>query len=160
MVGIMYGDSYEVLDEGDVTVEGRNFDVVAVDYQMLDTTAFSMLSVFAEKFSGCQIDFDLDNLYNSFGHVTGYNDEAYNKLIDEAYEAYKAGDTATLSAKLHEAEKKLLNDMPVIPIFEYTNIVLKSDKLSGIKYSAWGSFDFKTLKLKNWQDYVPTEEKK
>ena len=52
----------------------------------------------------------------------------------------------------------LLTDMPVIPVFEYQNIVMKSSKLSGVKYSAWGSMDFQKIKLKNWQDYVPSDE--
>lgn len=157
LVSSLYGGSY-TSKTGEVVNEARNFDVIAIDYQMLDTTAFSLLSVFAEKYSGCQLDFSNENLYNSFGHVTGYNSEAYNKLIDEAAEAYKAGDKNLYSEKLHEAEKLLLTDMPVIPVFEYQNIVLKSSKLSGIKYSAWGSMDFQKVKLKNWQDYVPTDE--
>ena len=157
LVGAMYGESYTAMT-GEVASEARSFDVIAADYQMLDTTAFSLLSVFAEKYSGCQLDFSPENLYNAFGHITGYNSEAYNKLIDEAYEAYKAGDKATLSAKLHEAEVMLLTDMPVIPVFEYQNIVMKSSKLSGIKYSAWGSMDFQKVKLKNWEDYVPSDE--
>ena len=157
LVTKLYGGAYTSKD-GEVVNEARNFDVIAVDYQMLDTTAFSMLSVFAEKYSGCQLDFSAENLYNAFGHITGYNSEAYNKLIDEAFEAYKAGDKNLYSEKLHEAEKLLLTDMPVIPVFEYQNVVLKSSKLSGIKYSAWGSMDFQKVKLKNWQEYVPSDE--
>jgi len=128
---------------------------------MLDTTAFSLLSVFAEKFSGCQLNFAPENpedLYKAFGHITGYNSEAYNKLIDEAHAAYLSGDKNLLSQKLHEAEKLLLADMPVIPVFEYQNVVLRSSKLSGVKYSAWGSMNFTRAKLKNWQNYVPTDE--
>lgn len=157
LVSSMYGGSYTAMT-GEFSTEARSFDVIAADYQMLDTTAFSMLSVFAEKFSGCQLDFSADNLYNAFGHITGYNSEAYNKLIDEAYEAYKTGDKNTLSAKLHEAEAMILSEMPIIPVFEYQNIVMKSSKLSGVKYSAWGSMDFQKIKLKNWQDYVPSDE--
>ncbi|MBR2461311.1 MAG: hypothetical protein IKB34_08810 [Clostridia bacterium] len=157
IVNSIYGAETKTL-KGEISVAARSFDVVAVDYQMLDTKAFSMLSVFAEKFSGCQLDFSTENLYNSFGHITGYNSEEYNAIIDAAYEAYKSGDKELLSQKLHEAEAKLLSDMPVVPIFEYQNVVLKSSKLSGIKYSAWGSMDFKKTKLKNWKDYVPEGE--
>ncbi|MBQ9117172.1 MAG: hypothetical protein IJY04_09130 [Clostridia bacterium] len=157
LVASMYGTSYTSMN-GEQSVEAGSFDVIAADYQMLDTTAFSLLSVFAEKYSGCQLDFSPENLYNAFGHITGYNSEAYNKLIDEAFEAYKAGDKATLSQKLHEAETMLLADMPVVPVIEYQNIVMKSSKLSGIKYSAWGSMDFQKTKLKNWEDYVPADE--
>ncbi|MBQ9115655.1 MAG: hypothetical protein IJY04_01385 [Clostridia bacterium] len=157
IVNSLYGANTETGKEP-IVVAPRSFDVIALDYQMLDTTAFSALSVFSAKFSGCQLDFSAENLYETFGHITGYNSEEYNALIDAAFEAYKAGDKALLSQKLHEAEAKLLSDMPVIPIFEYQNVVLKSSKLSKIGYSAWGSMDFKSTKLKNWKDYVPEGE--
>lgn len=145
-----------------ITSEAKSFDVIALDYQMLDTTAFSLLSVFASKYSGCQLNFDDSSdkyeMYESMGHITGYNSEAYNTLIEEAYAAYIAGDTALLSEKLHAAEAQLLSDMPVIPIFEYQNVTLKSSKLSGVKAMGWGYMNFNKAKLKNWKDYLPEEE--
>ena len=154
----MYGETYQTTDSETpvVTTERSSFDVVAVDYQMLDTTAFSMLSVFSEKFSGGQLDFGND--YKALGHFTGFNNESYNTLINEAYEAYKSGDKSTLSAKLHEAEKLLLEQMPVIPIFEYQNIVLESSDISRLEYSSWGSINFTRAKLKNWEAHVPVDE--
>lgn len=154
----IYGVDHETM-EGDISVPKADFDVIAVDSQMLDTTAFSALSVFAKKYSGCQLDFEnADSLYQAFGHFTGYDSEVYNKLIDEAYAAYVDGNKKLCSEKLHEAEKVLLEDMPVIPVFEYKNIVIKSSKLSKIGYSSWGSFDFRKTKLKDWKEYVPAEE--
>lgn len=158
VVDMLYGAN--TVDKDDYKVaeyEARSFDVIALDYQMLDTTAFSLLSVFAEDFSGCQLNFDPEagELYASMGHITGYNSEAYNTLIDEAYEAYLKGDTALLSEKLHQAEKLLLEDMPVIPIFEYQNVTLKSSKLSNVETTGWGYMVFNKAKLKNWKDYVP-----
>ncbi len=134
-----------------VKVERASFDVVALDYQLLDASAFSALSVFAANYSGAV----LDENFNTLGHVTGYNSEAYNKLIEEADKARIAGDKETMSAKLHEAEALLLTDCPVTPIIVYQNAVLSSNKLSGFKISGWGYPEFNKLKLKDWQNYLP-----
>lgn len=159
LVSAMYGTEYTIDKEDKVvTVEGRDFDVIAADYQMLDTTAFSMLSVYATKFSGAQISFESETLYQPLGHVTGYNSEAYNNLINEAYDAYRRGDMNAYSDKLHEAEAMLLNDMPVIPVFEYQNVILESSELSDLEYSAWGYTEFTEADLNNWEDFVPVEE--
>lgn len=162
IVDDLYGATTETSSNGTIEVAARSFDVIALDYQMLDTTAFSLLSVFAKDFSGCQLNFDTESteyeMYESKGHVTGYDSEAYNALIAEAYAAYIAGDKTLLSQKLHEAEAQLLSDMPVIPIIEYQNITLKSSKLSKVTATGWGYMIFNKTKLKNWKDYVPTEE--
>lgn len=145
-----------VTDTGVVIYSDRgNFDVIALDYQLLDSSAFSALSVFAKDFSGSRL---YGNDFENLGHITGYNNEAYNALIAAAYEAHKTGDKATMSAKLHEAEALILTDMPVVPIFVYQNASLTGSKLSGIKYNGWGSAMFSKTRLKNWKDYLPTEE--
>ncbi len=135
----------------EVKVERASFDVIALDYQMLDTSAFSALSVFAADYSGAM----LDENFKTYGHVTGYNSEAYNTLIAEADAARIAGDKALLSEKLHAAEKLLLEDCPIMPIFVYQDVVLSSSKLSRFGRSAWGFPEFNKVKLKNWQDYLP-----
>ncbi len=138
-----------------ITTERASFDVIALDYQMMDNTAFSALSVYAADYSGSI----LDENFNTTGHITGYNSEAYNKLIAEAAAARIAGDKETLSAKLHEAETLLLQDSPVIPIFVYKNAVLSSDKLSNFSSTGWGYAVFNKVNLKDWENYLPSNEK-
>ena len=155
---------YDKANEGNskLTAERADFDVIALDSQMLDTTAFSALSIFATDYSGSSCDFAVDeNKHQTItvrGHISGYNSEAYNKLIAEADEARKAGDTETLSAKLHEAEKMLLEDMPVMPIFVYKNATLASKELSKYELNGWGAPVFNKLKLKNWEAHLPNAD--
>ena len=138
------------------------FDVIAIDSQNLDKTAYSALSVFAASYSGAKA----DDSFNTLGHVTGYNSEVYNNLIAEASAARiemmnssvskekKDAAIQTLSAKLHEAEQLLLNDMPIIPIFVYQNAVLQSKKLKNVDFSEWGYPIFNKTNLPKWESYV------
>ncbi len=164
LLGCVYGAEYEKVvkedkETGEITtgvvkVERASFDVVALDYNMLDTTAFSALSVFATKYSGSLLDED----FNAVGHITGYNSEAYNTLIQEADAARIAGNKELMSEKLHAAEELLLEDCPVIPIFVYQEAVLSSSKLSKFEISTLGTPYFNNVKLKNWEEYLPNSD--
>lgn len=155
---------YDKSNKGNATMtaERADFDVIAVDSQMLDTTAYSALSVFATDYSGSSCDFIVDEnehqVVKMRGHVSGYNSEAYNKLIAEADEARQKGDTETLSAKLHEAEMMLLEDVPVMPIFVYKNATLSRKELSKYSFDGWGVPNFNKLRLKNWEKYLPNAD--
>ena len=59
---------------------------------------------------------------------------------------------------LHNAEKMLLEDMPVIPIvFNQTKTLIHND-LSKVVTTYYGTFNFNKAVLKNYQLYVPVEE--
>lgn len=149
-----YGEGIEVYEKDNIVVERAGFDVIALDYQLMAESAFSALSIFAADYSGSM----LDAQEKSMGHITGYNNETYNTLISEAYQAYATGDKATLSAKLHEAEALLLTEMPVIPIVVHQDAKLVSNKLSGVKFNYWGSPIITKANLKNWQDFLIIKE--
>ncbi len=136
-----------------VKYETGNFDVIAIDAQMLSTDPFTALAPFAAAFSGNGVDMNSAN-YDLYPHVTGYNSEAYNSLIASAY-AEK--DASARAAILHEAEKLLMEDMPIAPLFFMQDAYLIHDDLSGYKSSYFGSRDFKGMKLKNYMDYLPKE---
>ncbi len=152
-------DTNKVITET-VVIERGGFDVIALDYQMLDNTAFSALSIFAPNYSGSRL---TDNFEESFerayGHITGYYSEEYNRLIDEADKARIAGNKEEMSEKLHAAEALLLKDSPVVPIFVYKNAVLSSKSLSKFEVSEWGYPMFNNVKLKNWEAYLPNTGK-
>jgi hypothetical protein len=61
-------------------IMGSNFEVVALDYCAYSVDAYSMLSSFAFNFSGM-----VDNDFNMVSHLTGYNSEKYNALIEAIY---------------------------------------------------------------------------
>jgi oligopeptide transport system substrate-binding protein len=137
----------------------NDYEVIAIDLQAPTADAFSILAPFARSLSGQGQDMKeaaLSGIYEDSPHRTGYDSQEYEALLEEIFA--NTTDAAARAAKLHEAEAMILSEMPVIPVFEYQNIVMKSSKLSGIKYSAWGSMDFQKVKLKNWQDYVPADE--
>lgn len=140
-----------------VTAERAQFDVIAIDSAMLVDDAFYALAPYATKFSGSAMigDYEDDNIY---GHMSGFKNEEYDKLIEEAYEAKINGNTKVLSEKLHAAEELLLDEMPVVPIFVYKEAVLISDDLSKVEFDYFGHPIFNKVKLKNWEDYLPAED--
>lgn len=139
---VVYTDLYaKALSEG-------NFDVIAVDYNMLAPNAFSALAPFAAAFSGNGVDMESEN-YDTFTHITGYNSKDYDALIESAY---KETDSEKKTEILHNAEKKLLEDMPVIPVLFMQDAYMSSGVISGIKNTYWGR-DFKKLSMKNYMAY-------
>ena len=133
--------------------ENKDYDMIAVDYQCLTTDSFSALSVFAPKFSGNGIDIQNDN-YDAVPYVPGYDNPAYDELIEKAY-AEK--DRAARSSILHDAEKLLMEDLPIIPlVFNQDAYVYNTEALSGIKDAYYGFRIFNKMKLKDWRSYLET----
>lgn len=130
--------------------EDRDFDVIAVDSCMLVADAFYPLSRFATAFSGSGVDYS-DNNYDLYNHITGYASDEYNDLIQRAYDAETAEERLSL---LHEAEAKLIEDMPVIPIYFMQDAYLvNKSQLSGIKESYYATRDFRKMKQKNYYEW-------
>ncbi len=129
------------------------FDVIAVDMNAAAPDAFGILAQFAEDFSGNGVDM-LDKNYPVFGHVTGYNNKNYTALIKKAYEAKTEEERAKA---LHDAEKLLLEDMPICPLVTLQSAYVKSDILSGFDTDYYGVTDFKRVKMKNYMDYKEEE---
>jgi len=131
-------------------LESGEFDVIAIDTQMLMDDAFSALSVYATQFSGGGVDMD-DPAYPYIGHISGYENEAYSTLIENAFAEH---DPAARAAILHEAEAMLMKDMPVIPIvFNQDAYLINTDVLSGSEDTFWATRDFARLKMKDYMSY-------
>ncbi|MBO7404287.1 MAG: hypothetical protein J6V24_04935 [Clostridia bacterium] len=145
---VMTNDNFQkIYDEG-------SFDVIAIDMTMLSPDAFGALSQFAVEFSGGGVDMDSDT-YDLYGHITGYVDEDYNALIDSAF-AEK--DRTARAAILHQAEAKLMEDMPVCPIIFLQDAYLFTTELSGIKSTYYGTRDFKKTQLKDYMTWKARTE--
>lgn len=139
---IVYTDLYQkALSEG-------AFDVIAVDYNMLAPNAFSALAPFSAAFSGNGVDMESEN-YDIFTHITGYRSDEYDALIESAY---KETDSEKKTEILHNAEKLLLEDMPVIPVLFMQDAYMTGSAISGIKNTYWGR-DFKKMSMKNYMEY-------
>lgn len=132
------------------------FEVAAIDYVALSVDPFSVLAPFAKTFTGGAASSADSPVFEVPNHVTGYYSEAFNKKIEAANKTQDAKKRAEL---LHEAEKILMDDMPAIPIIFNENATLTSKSLSNYKISGYNTPIFTKLKLKNYQDYIPAEEK-
>ncbi len=149
----VYRDLYNIaLSKGD-------FDVILTDMIMISPDAYSTLAQFAVPYSGGALDFEAGKI-DPVPHVTGYSDPAYDEIITKVYDSADAAERATL---LHQAEEKLLNDMPVCPVVFYKNAYLASGELSGVNANYYGFMYLNKMQLKNWQSYIteaaaPAEE--
>lgn len=131
------------------------FEVAAIDYTALSANAFSVLAPFAKCFTGRAASLLDSTEFNIPTHVTGYNSEAYNELIENAHAEKNIEARADI---LHEAEKVLLDEMAVIPIIFNQTATLASKDLSKIKFTYYGTMIFTKTKLKDYELYVPVEE--
>lgn len=142
-------DSTIYVDNFQDIYDSGEFDVIGIDMMMLSTDAFSALSQFAVSFSGNGVDMDSET-YDLYGHISGYASDEYNELIEAAY-AEK--DRTARAAILHQAEEKLLEDMPVMPIIFLQDAYLYLGELSGIGTTYYGTRDFNDTQLKDYMTY-------
>ncbi|MGN1409018.1 MAG: ABC transporter substrate-binding protein [Eubacteriales bacterium] len=142
-------DSSIYIDNFQKAYDNGDFDVIAIDMNMLSADAFGALSQFAVTFSGNGVDMDSET-YELYGHITGYNNPEYDAIIESAF-AEK--DRTARAAILHQAEEKLLADMPVIPVVFMQDAYLYTDVLSGIGSDYYGTRNFKNTKLKDYMEY-------
>ena len=131
----------------------RDFDVIAIDSQMLAITAFNELSGYARPFSGGAMDLASGN-FDSVTNLSGYASDDYDKLIEEAY----AADKEKRSELLHKAEEMLIADMPVAPLFVYENAYMTSNDLKKLSSDYFGSVLFTKATLKDYERFKPVEE--
>ncbi len=87
--------------------------------------------------------------------------EAFQAVLDgvgAVYETYGVdpnGNVASArAALLHEAEKVLMNDMPVIPVVFNQNATIGSKQLKKVSDDLYTSYNFTDAKLKNYGDYL------
>lgn len=67
-------------------IQRGKFEVIAFDYVAYTADAYSMLSSFALPFSGTAMNIaPMNNVYETQPHVTGYNNEQYNNLMEAIY---------------------------------------------------------------------------
>lgn len=127
----------------------RDFDVIAVDWQMYSNDPFVALSAFSTDFSGCGVKLPAkDTKYSSFG---GYSDSEYDALIKSAYEEQ---DKEKRSEILHAAEQKLIDTAPVIPLVFNQSFAFVNKDISKVKYDGFGNIILIDMKQKNYEDYL------
>ena len=136
------------LSEYETALYSGDFDVIALDYQGLTTNPYSFLAPFATRYSGSAVSVS-DDSEGYTPHITGYESDAYDALMDEVLSFTKRSDRY---AKLAEAEKMLAEDCPAIALVSYVNYYLASGELKGVENSPYGYTLFTDATLKNYAE--------
>ena len=138
--------------------EGR-YEVALIDLVALSADPFSVLAPFAKEFSGQSMDMSSTESYELTPHITGYDNPDYSAIIEAVFAIKTASERST---KLHEAESKLMQDMPVVPvIFNKTatlvgdNLKLNNKTLFWKKASNYyGADTIKYVSVKDYDEYI------
>ena len=72
---------------------------------------------------------------------TGWSNAEYDKQIKDV--ANKSGDQKVRIPAMHAAEKALMEDMPIMPIYYYVNNYVLKDYVKGMFRSSLGPIDYK-----------------
>lgn len=130
----------------------RDFDVIAIDSQMLSTTAFNELASYSKNFSGGAMDLASGN-FDAVTNLCGYDNPEYDELIESAF---ATTDKAKRSEFLHKAEKMLIEDMPVAPLFVHQNGYVIDDDLSDVETTYFGAVTFTEAELEDYERFKET----
>ncbi len=143
----------DILDDAfNEAIYTGNYEVAALDYVSASADAFAMLAPLAKAFAGQAIDMTTLN-YELVPHITGFDDEEYNALIESAFAEKDINARATL---LHQAESMLLDKMPIIPIIFNQDAYVTSNQLSKVGSSYYANRIFTKTRLKNYELYIET----
>jgi len=139
--------------------KAADFDVIAVDWQVLSTDAYTTLAPFAVEYSGGAMNLTIldenGEYQDDIPHITGYNSTEYNTLMGQIVELETREERAEL---LHQAETMLVADMPVMPIYVHQNAYIASDELKNIKNDSYfGTYSMNKLDLSTYDKYFVTE---
>jgi dipeptide transport system substrate-binding protein len=76
---------------------------------------------------------------------TGWANPQYDKLIQDAY---NEPDDTKRYKMMHDAEKILMDEAPILPLYFYNNVYLQNDNVTGVVFHAFGFVDFKWADMK------------
>ena len=131
--------------------EAGDFDVIAIDTNMITLDAFANLAQYSTEYSGGGIvDLRVADNYETKVNRLGYENSDYDALIDSSFKAETEADRVGF---LHDAEEKLLEDMPVIPVFFLQDYYLINSKVLSGENTVNGQRDFSRVKMKNYVKY-------
>ncbi|MBQ8331684.1 MAG: hypothetical protein IJX94_04220 [Clostridia bacterium] len=133
-----------------------NFEVAAIDYTAFSADAFSVLAPFAKGYTGGAATGENSVEFSIPAHIAGYDCGEYNDLINGAF---NAPTKEARTEMLHQAESVLLRDLPVIPIIFNQNATLAREEISKYDFTYYGTPVFTEMKLKDYMNYIPEEEK-
>lgn len=142
------------LDSGlQVAYTNGDFDVIAIDYQAFSTNPFASLAAFSSTLNGNGLEWILDPKDHiptgsrQKPHISGFANSDYDALIQSAYEET---DLRKKAEYLHQAEAKLMEEMPVIPLLFNQSAYLTDEKLTGLSFDGYGIPDLTRLSFNGY----------
>ena len=126
------------------------FEAILFDYVAYSPDPFSVLSSFAKPFSGRGMDMSNPDEYLLTPHITGYDSEEYNALMEEIF-AEKT--IANRAENLRKAEEILMNDLPIVPVVFNLSATVTSSKLKGETVDYYNVMQFKKCSISSYSKY-------
>ena len=154
----LYNEDKVIYDSGiqalvkEASYGNRDFDVIAIDWQLYSTDAFVALSAFAGSMYGNGVD-QAGNVVRS--NISGWTNSLYDQYINAAY---VANTKAERQEALKKAEQILLDSCPIAPVLYNQSFAFVSKDLSGLKVDGFGNFVFTKVSQKNYEKYLKEEE--
>lgn len=130
------------------------YDVIAVDWQMYSGDPFVALASLTSDINGCGAIFD-DAETSLRPNISVWSNAEYDALINAAYST--ANDDAR-NGYLKDAEKLLMEEMPIIPLVFNETAVFTAKGISKVKVDGLGNLNFTDVKLKKYEKYLPEVE--
>lgn len=147
-IGVITGVKDDIYHENYLA---GNYEVIAIDYVAYSVDAFSVLAPFAQGYTGEAS--GGNTATEAPVHSTGWKNDTYTQLIADAF----AADGDDREDKLHAAEALLMQELPIIPIVYNQDAIMVHDDLSKYEFTYYNSPIFTKLKLKNYENHLPTE---
>ena len=130
-----------------------DYDVVGLDYSMMSADPFAALAKFARPYSGGAYDFsESADDFAMIPGVTGYSSDEYDKLLTKALNEKDATKRAEI---LKQAEKLLLEDAPIAPVYFMQSGAIVNENLKKVTTNYAGIVDFTKAKDASYE-YDPT----
>lgn len=148
-----FGDDLYMKD-----LKSGTYEVIALDEVASVATPYAVLSPYAKAFSGQGMDMT-NTSYELAPHLTGYDSEDYNSLMEKIYEEKNIKNR---NDNLIKAEEILMEDMPSIPVIFNKYGTLKKKNLDLNDKTLWWSkntnyastTNFEKMEVKKYDEYL------
>ncbi len=140
--GYEFANVYSHLIKDDIIEKYRsgNYQVLGIEMSMMSADPFAALAQFARPYSGGQYDFsESADHFEQISGSTGYASDKYDELLTKALKEKDAKKRATILA---EAEKLLLKDAPIAPVYFVQSGVIAHENLEDYEIDYAGRYIF------------------
>ncbi len=128
-----------------------DYDAIIIDSCAISVDPFSMLAPFAKAFSGRAMDMSDTENYELTPHITGFDNETYNTLMESIF-AEKT--IANRAEKYREAEALLMDEMPIIPVVFNLEAHAAASNLKKTSSTYYLPTNFQKASLNKYDDYL------